>query len=186
VAVVAVVRAGLGKVPLDRAAGAEHQVPGPLQVIQLLPFRLATMPVTARAPVELVATAFGARAEPAAAVVVAGLCVRSAGARRGHPHLSRPPGRPRPTGLGGVQTWNTSERGHGTGQRRARAYSADRTSDLRPGLGASVQVTGWPGIGPSTDSPPTTRTRLARGGFSRRARHRDRVRSCPLSRACHR
>ncbi len=27
---------------------------------------------------------------------------------------------------------------------------------------------------------------LARGGFSRRVRHRDRVRSCPPSRACHR
>ena len=36
------------------------------------------------------------------------------------------------------------------------------------------------------DSPPTTRTHRARGGFSRRARHRDRVRSCPPSRACRR
>lgn len=36
------------------------------------------------------------------------------------------------------------------------------------------------------DSPPTTRAHPARGGFSRRARHRDRVRSCPPSWACHR
>jgi hypothetical protein len=35
-------------------------------------------------------------------------------------------------------------------------------------------------------SPPTARTHLARGGFSRRAGHRGRVRSCPPSWGCHR